>query len=1480
MANGAMPTDTEMRAATYATPRIDNSMPSRMAFPTQLRLRSCFFLGNAAASLLAVTLFASPCLADLPYPANPMPCESGQLPPDCIASTDFASYAFLPLSSPPVRPNDFHDDWKITSDRTGETAIDSSPQELFGVKGASVDLAWQISTGRPDVLIAVLDSGIRWQDRITDLFDKLYLNRRELPVPEGSSNSIDPWDRNRDGVFNVRDYRANRGYEADSRVSDQNGNRLIDPEDLIFVFSDGRDDDGNGYIDDISGWDFFEDDNDALDEVRYGHGTGESEDSGAEANNNEGGVGTCPNCMLLSLRVGDSFVAEVNNFAQAVLFAVDNGALVIQEALGTLNNTKFAQEAVDYAYRHGVAIIASAADEQSNHHNYPANYAHTIEVNSVTRFISTDDLVQTPRSYLYLNGCTNYGGHIALTVPSSSCSSEATGRSSGMAGLIYSAALNEIDKGRLQPYRAATEEQRAMPLSANEVKQLLTSSADDINFDPNYETMTPFPGVQMSRRFPSIAGWDQFFGYGRVNANTTLRRIAEGKIPPEADITSPTWFEILDPDRTLRVTADVAAVRSASFSYRIEAAPGIQPAESAFEAIAMGSDSMPRQIEADLSSLVTRMPHGIDGPAVDASGLPDPDRFSVTVRVLVTDQQGLIGEDRRVFAIHRDPALKAGTPRFLGGDGVASPVLADVDGDNVDEIVLATSDGFVHAFQGGLDREADGWPVRSNPIEVHSDAPAFAELSIPHAAFLGRPAVGDLDRDGSPEIVAADVRGLVYVWDHTGRLRPGFPVSTLAQYSHTWRSERDLGSQDGRVPDRSNRHNADNRLARGIGAGPALANLDGSQDGSLEIVAGAWDRHVYAWHADGTPVHGWPLLLKDPAKVAAVDPITNEVTLNANANAAMGTKIITTPSLGDVDGDGQIDVIVGVNEEYIENPNAVFSNLTINLYRTSGLLESGNSRLYALSRHGAASGSTPLERGWNPDGFLSGWPVKVATLTTELLPFVGTGINGSPSLADLDNDGRAEIGIFSFVGPAYIFNGAGKSWLGDDPTRRGTPRTLAISGFGAGSNSSDSPAIPGLGGGVLAPFAGAGNGEYFLAPTAGLGKLIDNNIPADQIPSDNQIGAWSIADAQGKPLTGTFVRAFPRVMNDLQFLTTPAVADIDNDGLPEALQGSGVYDVHAFNINGIEPAAWPKFTNGWTVTTPAVGDVDGDGRSEVVSATREGWLFLWQTSGDACAFAPAPLSHHDAFSSGNAQTDARPPAGLRVDRVDSQPGGIIELALPAVPGDDLYCGATAQFDIRIATTPITSESAFAEAVRLQVQESPSLSGRNRSATLKLLAPSNGVPGRGYLAGRTHDEAGNVTATVDLGAVTLLAVPTPTTSPSPTPTPTPSATPTASSSPTPTNTERRTATSTLTMTPRHTPTRSPSLTPTRGSGGGGDGCAVDPTSPRSSALSWLTLGLVLIGLRRFLSAWSGPRASGLGPVISGVWKQQTPKGLRR
>ena len=81
-------------------------------------------------------------------------------------------------------------------------------------------------------------------------------SRAGAPCTTQFGTTLADYDTNHDGTFNILDY------STDPRVTDRNGNGYKDPEDLIVAFSDGTDHDGNGYVDDISGWDFYNHQND------------------------------------------------------------------------------------------------------------------------------------------------------------------------------------------------------------------------------------------------------------------------------------------------------------------------------------------------------------------------------------------------------------------------------------------------------------------------------------------------------------------------------------------------------------------------------------------------------------------------------------------------------------------------------------------------------------------------------------------------------------------------------------------------------------------------------------------------------------------------------------------------------------------------------------------------------------------------------------------------------------------------------------------------------------------------------------------------------------------------------------------------------------------------------------------------------------------------------------------------------------------
>ena len=116
--------------------------------------------------------------------------------------------------------------------------------------------------------------------------DYASLDPLRFRVPSGASDVV-VTDANGDGYFNVQDYTTNLGPNQPTDVCDTallnhpggwdiNSNGFLDPQDLIAIFSDGVDDDLNGYIDDISGWDTYMDDNDPHDDSRFYHGSSEA----------------------------------------------------------------------------------------------------------------------------------------------------------------------------------------------------------------------------------------------------------------------------------------------------------------------------------------------------------------------------------------------------------------------------------------------------------------------------------------------------------------------------------------------------------------------------------------------------------------------------------------------------------------------------------------------------------------------------------------------------------------------------------------------------------------------------------------------------------------------------------------------------------------------------------------------------------------------------------------------------------------------------------------------------------------------------------------------------------------------------------------------------------------------------------------------------------------------------------------------------
>jgi hypothetical protein len=134
-------------------------------------------------------------------------------PPRCSSyfSEQFGSFGFSPDSANEV-PGVPHsagatryvDCSQIDAQGRAANQAAGDP-ECAQIAGVRADTAWKHSAGDPRVAVAVLDTGIRWQDR--ELVDKVRLNRAELPLPQrGGGSPCGVYDCNRDGAFNVEDY--------------------------------------------------------------------------------------------------------------------------------------------------------------------------------------------------------------------------------------------------------------------------------------------------------------------------------------------------------------------------------------------------------------------------------------------------------------------------------------------------------------------------------------------------------------------------------------------------------------------------------------------------------------------------------------------------------------------------------------------------------------------------------------------------------------------------------------------------------------------------------------------------------------------------------------------------------------------------------------------------------------------------------------------------------------------------------------------------------------------------------------------------------------------------------------------------------------------------------------------------------------------------------------------------------------------------
>ena len=129
------------------------------------------------------------------------------------------------------------------------------------------------------------------------------------------------------------------------------------------------DNDGDGFAHGISGWDFYDHQNDpATSDGAYGHSDTQMLQAAAEGNNGLGGVGVCPGCQIPPIKAGAEALDRTDDLAQAWLYACHVGAKVIVSVTADLGYSSYMDQAINYCWQRGVVMVEASNDFDSTDH--------------------------------------------------------------------------------------------------------------------------------------------------------------------------------------------------------------------------------------------------------------------------------------------------------------------------------------------------------------------------------------------------------------------------------------------------------------------------------------------------------------------------------------------------------------------------------------------------------------------------------------------------------------------------------------------------------------------------------------------------------------------------------------------------------------------------------------------------------------------------------------------------------------------------------------------------------------------------------------------------------------------------------------------------------------------------------------------------------------------------------------------------------
>lgn len=330
-------------------------------------------------------------------------------------------------------------------------------KEQWALQAVQAIGAWRKATGKGSV-VGVIDTGIDYDHQ--DLVEQLWIN----PAEDLNGNGrFDNWPstEERDGVFG----------------------------DL-----DGIDNDGNGFVDDVIGYDFVDKKVVSVGDVtlpdcnpvdEHGHGTAVSSVIAAK-NNDLGIIGLAFDAKIMTLRACDAQgVGESKDIANAIVYAAINGAHVINLSLGEYQGSELMHTAIKFANSLGCVIVASAGNKGIAMPHYPSDYSEVISVGGCNESLR----------YQF-----NYGDRLDITAPGIN---------------IYSALPNNR-------YKKSHGTSFAAPL-VSAVAALLKEKDKTLN-GKEIRDIIQFSAKKVAN------GWTREYGAGILNADRALNEIEKSNI--------------------------------------------------------------------------------------------------------------------------------------------------------------------------------------------------------------------------------------------------------------------------------------------------------------------------------------------------------------------------------------------------------------------------------------------------------------------------------------------------------------------------------------------------------------------------------------------------------------------------------------------------------------------------------------------------------------------------------------------------------------------------------------------------------------------------------------------------------------------------------------------------------------------------------------------------------------------------------------